>query len=103
MPPPASSEVRGIKRPRIREPAGSGATKRACERQSEKPVRDGAAKRRLSLSPRRIDVNPLTVFGGVGKSIDPCLRHLHPIADGQLLAEALAERTDVDNVDHLVA
>ncbi len=47
-----------------------------------------------------IDVDPLMIAGRVGELVDARLRHLEPVADGDLLADPVAERADVD-VDHV--
>ena len=41
-------------------------------------------------------MDPLVIAGGVGELVDARLRHLHPVADRDLLADAGAERADVD-------
>jgi hypothetical protein len=45
-------------------------------------------------------VNPLMIAGGIRELIDARLRDLEPVADGNLLADAIAECMDVD-VDHV--
>jgi len=39
-------------------------------------------------------VDPLTVFGGGRELVDPLLRNVEPVADGYLLAEAVAQGDD---------
>jgi hypothetical protein len=62
-------------------------------------VRDRRLERRFRRSARGIHVDPLTIAGGVGELFDACLGDLEPVADGDLLADALVKRTNVD-VDH---
>ena len=44
----------------------------------KKPVRDGAAERRLAAGAIGVDVNPLAVAGDVGELGNLVLRHLSP-------------------------
>ena len=46
-----------------------------------------------------IHVNPLVIAGRVGELVDARLRDLQPVADGDLLADPVAQRADVE-FDH---
>ena len=48
-------------------------------------MRDGRAEGAV-LGALGVDVNPLVIAGGVGKSIDPLLGDLYPVAEAQLLS-----------------
>ena len=66
------------------------ADERAQQRQRQEPVRDRRLERRLGRRARRVDVDPLVIAGRVGELIDALLRDLEPVADGDLLADAVA-------------
>jgi hypothetical protein len=53
-------------------------------------VRDGGLERRLGGCARRVDVDPLRVAGGGGELIDARLADFEPVANGDLLADAIA-------------
>jgi hypothetical protein len=57
-------------------------------------VRDRRFRGQLARGARRIDVDPLAVFGGGRELVDPLLRNVEPVADGYLLAEAVAQGDD---------
>jgi hypothetical protein len=59
-------------------------------------VRDRGLERRFPGRARGVDVNPLMIAGGVGELLDAILRDRKPVADGDLLADAIAERVNVD-------
>ena len=50
-------------------------------------MRDGAAERRLDGGPRRVDMNPLPVFGRLGEEVDAFLGDRQPIADRNLASD----------------
>jgi hypothetical protein len=72
---------------------------RADEREGEKTVRDRALERRL-LRARSVDMDPLPIFGGLCKPIDPCLRDVEPVADREFRIEPFAESRDLRDPDH---
>ena len=50
-----------------------------------------------------IDVNPLTIVGRLGETIDAVLRDLQPVADAELFADVLVQRRDSDRASHRTA
>jgi hypothetical protein len=54
-------------------------------------VGDGGAEGRFGRRAHRVDVNPLVVAGCIGEEVDLFLRDLHPLADGDLLADPLLQ------------
>src|SRR5882762_2754621 len=73
----------------------------AHQRQGQEPVRDGGPERRLHGRARFVDVNPLLIASRVGELIDAGLRDFEPLADGDLLADAVAQRAYVQS-EHIV-
>ena len=58
-------------------------------------MRDRGLERRFGCGARGIDVNPLAIVGRLGEPIDPLLCDLNPVADGDLLTEAIAQGGEV--------
>jgi hypothetical protein len=50
---------------------------------------DWLSERRFASGTFRINVNPLTVFGGFSKTVDAILRHCKPIANGNFLTDVI--------------
>ena len=65
-------------------------------------MRDRRLVRRFLCRARGVDVNPLTIAGRVRELRDAILRDDHPVADRDFLADAIADRGDVDR-DHTAA
>ena len=55
---------------------------------------DRGLEGRLCRCARGVNVNPLVVLGGVREVVDPILRYLEPIANGDFLANVLLEFFD---------
>ncbi len=47
------------------------------------------AAKRAAAGALGIDMNPLVVAGGISKAPDPLLGHFHPVADSNILAQAV--------------